>query len=349
MRSAQSNQIIGTLQSLGGSLGEPTNFQFDTTFFNTYLPINAKTGLVTYGTGLNDKVRVMISEKLNFMLMGLAIFEKSQFNDNVFIDIEGADQKHISLKPQGNISTIIGDSFVGFLPGYDNLEYDEELPPDGFYGIGTPLTDYFIEAQQLAGIIPLNSVQLTMTPTQRMHRQDILQGLLGNYLISGSILLTTLAQFLDAVNNSNPVNYNTVSRGFGNPAQGMAMSINSNPSTDTNNTSIQEGFSIQLRDLTSPNVYGERSVILYSMGPPPVGVAGGDYVTTVTPLEVVGNPVRIFEVVFVNAPQGMATPTFQLWAPGDISPRSVGQVQTVSNGRFRFIVPEPLEAKIVVI
>lgn len=356
VRSAQTGQLVGTLKPQINPFEEPTVFQFDATFFSTYLPLNSQVNLITYGTGLDENLHVTIAEHLNILETGSAIFENALFNESISVGIIDLDQKFITTTSGESFSTTVQDDFGGFLPGFGNMLFDNENS-NGYYSVGTPLTDYFIEAQQLAGIIPLTSYQTAQSAAIRANRLDVLQQMLGNYLIGGSVLLTTLSQFLAAVDADPAINYTPVAD-FGLPAQGMASSVDE-ASTDGGTASIQEGFSVQFVDPASGfdelsfdasgmDEYGGRTALLYPQTLPPVGTPGIDYSTTVTPLEVAGFPVSTFVLVFTNPPLAMSAPTIQLWAPGDTLPRSVGTVQTISNGRFQFNVPLPIEAKIVV-
>jgi hypothetical protein len=355
--SAASGQLVGTLQPQTTPFSEPTIFKFDPTFFATYLPLNAQANVLTYGTGMDENVRVLISERLNILESGSAIFENALFADLINVTITEADTKYITTYPALTVGVGVSDAFGDFLPGYDTSGYDNEAI-SGFYSIGTPLTGLFTEGQQLSGILPMNPVQLSLSPAQLAARLALISQLLDGYLTGGSIATTTLPQFLAAIDADGAINYTPVAGAFGLPASGLGIDIDEK-ATETTGAAIQEAFSVQVLDMSDTfdefgfdtdgfDAYGGRTALLFAMGLPPVGTNGIDYSTTITPLEVAGFNVGAFDVTFSNPPLNMATPYFQIWRPADVAPQPVGVVQVISNGRFRFTVPVPTEAKVVV-
>jgi hypothetical protein len=355
--SAASGQLVGTLQPQTTPFSEPTIFKFDPTFFATYLPLNAQANVLTYGTGMDENVRVLISERLNILESGSAIFENALFADLINVSIAEADTKYITTYPALTVGVGVSDAFGDFLPGYDTSGYDNEAI-SGFYSIGTPLTGLFTEGQQLSGILPMNPVQLSLSPAQLAARLALISQLLDGYLTGGSIATTTLPQFLAAIDADGAINYTPVAGAFGLPASGLGIDIDEK-ATETTGAAIQEAFSVQVLDMSDTfdefgfdtdgfDAYGGRTALLFAMGLPPVGTNGIDYSTTITPLEVAGFNVGAFDVTFSNPPLNMATPYFQIWRPADVAPQPVGVVQVISNGRFRFTVPVPTEAKVVV-
>lgn len=359
--SAATGQLVGTLKPQTTPFEEPTIFQFDSTFFSTYLPLNAQANVLTLGTGLDENVRVLISEKLNILEAGSAIFENALFNDNIVISVDEEDQKFITSNMETLMSVDVEDSpFGGFLPGYDNLPYDAEdalslnivdlTNAQGQYDTGLALVDHYLRAQYL-------STLALPTPAEQTELTTLL-ALISNYLQPGGITATSLPDFLAALDADPYISGGLDAFGFGLPKVGSAIDINRRD-TEAGSAAIEEAFSIQILDQADSfdalgfdtnemDAYGGRSALMFPSSLPPIGTNGMDYATTDSPLDVGSYKVGTFELAFSNAPPAMPTPTIVIWRPADTSPQPVGVVQVISNGRFRFTVPVPTEAKVVV-
>jgi hypothetical protein len=252
--SSSTGQLIGSLKPQATALKEPTDFIWDKVFFEAYLPLNAQANIVTYGTGLDENVRVLISEKLHILLSGSAIFENAQFQDSFSVNLDEEHQLNILINPADAVITTVQDGpFGGFLAGYDNLPYDAEdalnlnqatlAAARGIFDTGLPLVDHYLRAQFLATIV-------SPTQVQAQELADLLP-LISFHLQAGGITATTLPQFLAELDADPYVQGGMNKQGFGIPTVGTAIDINAT-STDVGSTRIQESFSIQSASNPSP-------------------------------------------------------------------------------------------------
>jgi hypothetical protein len=251
--SSSTGKLIGSLTPESTPLQEPTVFTWDKDFFEAYLPLNAQARIVTYGTGLDDNVRVLISERVNFLLSGGAIFENAQFQDSFSVNLDDESQLNILVNEQDAVVTLVRDGpFGGYLAGYDNLPYDAEdalnldqqtlTAAHGVFDTGQPLVDNYLRAQFLASLE-------SPTPTQANELADLFK-LINFYLQPGGVTATTLPQFLAELNADPYVQGGMNGLGFGIPIVGAAFDINAS-SAVTAATSIQESFSIQSSSASS--------------------------------------------------------------------------------------------------
>lgn len=126
LKSASSGEAVGRVYSVG-ALNEPILFEWDENFFNRYLPLNAQATLVTYGTFMDEKVNVHITERVNFLTSGGVLLEDALFNDAVNVTIGEEHTIDISAAYNEDVNAIVLDGpFEGFLPGYANLPFDAE-------------------------------------------------------------------------------------------------------------------------------------------------------------------------------------------------------------------------------
>ena len=346
-------------------------------FFTKYLPLNAEANLVTYGSGFNDLVHARISETLNILTSGGALSTDFLFSETVAVRVDEHHQWNIVQAMQDLVNTDVNDGpFGGFLSGYDNQPYDDELHG---YDTGIPLTDNFMEARQLAGLDPMTPKQLSMTPADRTIRLNQLLGLIDNFL-NGTLAGTTLPQFLANV-EADPIGATLATTGFGTPAVGMGMDITigakgadtNNPSTEGASAGVQDALVIMAID--PANTYdvfdydiggidqtADRTAIIFSGALPPVptplpGIT--TYAEFETPLAVVGDPTmpsdftaRVFEINFrvtaanLASIQAMPTPKVFVWLPTAAAPQQVSVVEKIGTGKYRIAVPASTEAKL---
>ena len=229
----------------------------------------------------------------------------------------------------GDRASLVADGpFAGFLPGYDNEPYDEEAGGGGYYGAGIPETSLYYEARQLSGLDPLTPAQAAMSSGARAMRLIAVLGLLNGFLVDNSIADTSLVDFLNAVNTSDPSNWATVNE-LGVPTVGMGMDISigtagadaRNPSTEGAGASVQDALVI----VTVDNPYtfdeygfdvggfdgtGDTTAQIYSGALPPVPIPAvlTTYDEFQTPLAVVDPSggsnfgARVFEINFQIIP-----------------------------------------------
>lgn len=257
VRAAATGETIGEVLSLGLTAAEPVIFRWDAAFHLKYLPLNAEAMIVTLGSGMDDRVRVSMTDNAVFLISGGGLLDDVLFADVMNIGITDASMFSIFSTYDETAGVTIADGpFGGFMPGYDNLQFDfeagagdvnSELSPDGYYDAGVPLTDWFQQAQGLS-LLP------SLTAPQQALLNELLSIL--DPWLDGNILTTTLTEFVTNIGANpptlpllnNPLNWTPTSSGFGIPAIGMGMQIET-ASTGTANTSFAEAASILAVDL----------------------------------------------------------------------------------------------------
>jgi len=377
--SAGSGEVIGTISASSTNQNWPTQFKWDTAFFQTYLPLNAEANLVTYGSGFNDVIRARISESVKFLINGGALTTDFLFSDEVSVNLDEILSWTITQETEETISTLIADGpFGGFLAGYDNTPYDlsptEDINGNGSdvfnsypngYDSGFPLTSHFHEARQLAGIDQLTPFQATQTSTDRSIRLAQLLGLIDVYLDNHDLASTTLGEFLANINANSGIDIITDS--FGIPAIGMGMEITigatgadvREPSTEGASTSIQDAMIITAIDrAVSFDTFGfdvggfdaaGSLVTLLSSGslppvPNPLSVLT-TYAAFETPFEI-DIPSSTFEISFVITAtnlaviQTMPTPKVFIWLPIWAAPKQASVVLKLGTGRYQVSIPQ---------
>jgi hypothetical protein len=344
LKSAARNLSIGTLKQQDPTeLNEPIIFEWDPSFFSTYLPINAEASLVISSPGWDDKINAHITESLKVMISGGALAENWLFHDDLNAHFTEMALTTISSKYADPMTIQLQDGpFSGFLPGFANVPYDDD---DG-YDTGQPPDLYSL----------LSKANLTA-----QEEQDVLDRW-DNFLLDNAIP-TTEAQwaFVYAALTSDP-NPGTVTDDTGFPALGLGFDISA-ASTGTTATAIKETAVIVAHDQSSAHdlySYGtgeidtldESTGFIYAAALPPLPVSvppGATYETLDTPLYVL-SPARVFEVSFNASAGALAAlnPVFSIWLPGAAAPVRVSVVEKIALGRYRFSIPSPSEAKILV-
>jgi len=237
LSSIATTEPIASLQILSDDVNFPVRLTWNENFFNSYLPLNAEANLVTYGSGFNEIVRAKISESLKFLIGSGVVSTDFQFSDSVTVNLDESHDWTIYINQQNDIDANVNDTFGGFVGGYGNLLYDNEVPPNGYYGLGSPLTSWFHEAQQLgvllgylSGNIEPTARQLANSALQNEQRYSQLLLQLGGYLTNGDLAQTTYEEFVDLVDNAlEIVQYNPIPNldgiQFGTPASGLGIDI----------------------------------------------------------------------------------------------------------------------------
>lgn len=368
-----SGQAIGSLTPTTGDSNYPMQLEWDATFFAQYLPLNASANVVTYGSGFNEIVNVRIRESLKFLVTGGALTTDFLFRDSAAVHIVDNSNWTIFQSYKENFGVDVNDGpFAGFLPGYDNMPFDDEAGI-GYYGVGLPTTDEFNEAKALSAIIVPTSAQA--------HRLAALTAKLQGF-INITIVGTDLPFFLAALDATDPINYTPVFGGFGIPAIGAAMDITigsagasvQNPSTEGAATGVMDALVVLAIDTANPlefsgldvgglDAQADRTAMIYSGALPPVPgtmpIVGQTYAEYETPLAIVGDPdipndftARVFEIAF-NITAGnkaaiiaMNSPQVFIWLPTWSTYQQVAVVDKVGVGRYRVAVPAATEAKL---
>lgn len=310
-----------------------------------FLPLNQEANLVFHSTGWNDKVRVNLSEGIKFLISGGALLEDWMFNDRLNLGV--ADDTLISVVAsyQSEFATEINDGpFTAFMPGYDNLPFDEETA-EGSYDTGIALTEHFVRAKELSHVA-------SRTPKQERQYQEAL-GLINPFL-EGRIEDTSLPEFLSNVRAVQGEVESTDS--FGYPLIGKAIEIMEKPQQQVS-AQIQESMVVGTYDRPSlHDTYGygiepldeveKHSATLYS-GPPPIPAVASSATTFEafeTPLNVT-SPASVFNISFSAI---SSAPNIAIWLPDEPAPLSVSVVEQISSNTFRFSIPSPSIAKIIV-
>jgi hypothetical protein len=226
-------------------------------------------------------------------------------------------------------TVVVGDTFTGFLPGYDNLPYDaEDVAGLGQYDTGQALTDVFMRAKWLDG-------QLVLTVNQQAELDTLIQQV--SPFLTGNLSSTDLVTFL--ANMAADAYATGLSPAFGIPAQGLGISID-DKSTDGTAASVVEGMSIVSLDPGfAYDLYGFDSQPLDAMDERVemvFAVANLSPLLLLQPTQfaITGTSIHTVEVTFTNAPNAMPTPSFAVFGGG-----SVGPVQKLRNGHYRFTIP----------
>lgn len=352
VRAATTGETIGTVKSVGPTPAEPVVFEWNSAFAAKYLPLNAEATIVTYGSGMSDRVKVNMKEGIAFLLSGGGLANDAMFNDDFHVHIDEDNQWQIKSMYEAAVGVGIADTgFTGFLPGYDNLPYDFEDAVDGYYDAGQALVDEFETARRLA-------LKNVLTPQEQALLND-LKGRLQSYTLDPATMTTE--QFIAALNAEPPVNYTPSLYGFGIPDVGMGLQVQQRDTESTSTrvtdamviTAVDAGYTYDLYgyDVGEMDVYSDSTVILFSNSTPPIpntglpsGVAYEDFVTELYVPVANG---RIVEVAFSNSISGM--PQFYIWRPTDVAPRVVPVVEKVSARLFRFTLPAPAEFKLIVL
>ena len=366
--SATIGEKIGSVHQLSGSTDYV--FEWDSTFAENYLPINTEASIVTYGSGMNESVRVNITEGIQFLLSGGGTSDSAMFNDPVNVAI--SEQYVLKLKSSYNtdVTVNVDDSpFGGFLPGFDTARYDLEDGVNGYFDAGQAFTGMFERARVL-------DLQNVLSPTEQAEYNDLI-GLLAPYLTDDSGVITSpgqmsLTQFIDLLEQDPPINYTPQYFGFGIPAVGMAMEITDYHGgkpyggVDPENVEgagalIEEALTIRSYDFGYAydqsgfdaggfDVPSDSTVTVYSASLPPVpntGIPSGAYADFETPLTVPAPGGRVIEITFAHVVG--STPQFYVWKPTDPAPQVISVVERVSDTLFRFSMPSVTELKLIVV
>lgn len=359
VRTAATDAVIGRITSLG-TLNEPIRFEWDEAFHTAYLPLGTRASLVTYGTGLDDKVRVRIHERVNFLIAGGVLLEDALFNDDVNTSIAEAWDWLVTMQQVDAFTATIEDGpFGGFLPGYANLPYDAEdalgldltslAAAEGRYDTGAPLVDHYLRAQHL-------STLPSPTPDEVREQAD-LTSLLADYLQPGGLASTSLSQVLAAL-DTDPFDTSTVAPEMGRPALGLGIDIDQRPTT-TAVTAVADTASINLSTDTRGFDFGGFDVggldaiepataILVASTVPPVPSPTPTFTTYEaldTPLATTV-PARAFILTFPTAVP--TVPAVTVWPASAPSPFTVPVVERLTARSFTFNLAVEDQVKVVV-
>lgn len=353
----------GTGESIGQIAPVQTDlnkvlFTWNPDFHNKYLPLNAECTFVALSAGLNDLAQVHIKDGVTFLFSGGGLDSDALFADEINVQITGYAEFKIKNNYQESVDVHINDGpFTGFLTGYDNLPFDQEVP-DGAYDVGSVLTARYERAKELFQ-------KIDKTDAEKREYQDCL-ALIDPYLSNG--IDTTFEQFIalrDAdVYNKLPAQSNSGATqgfgiGFGIPDLGHGIEVQEE-STSTVGSKITENISLNTEDNGYPYDRSSFGVGLLDQGSTKTGIVhytgdtlpipasglpgtGVTYQDYDTPLWIT-QPVNSVELNFPNLLN--ADPLIYIWGPLDTHPYLVTFIQKLSSTRYKFSVPYKNELKI---
>ena len=343
--SAASGETIGMVRAQGTNVNEPILFEWDSSFFTKYLPLNAEANLVVTGSGWNDKTRVHMTESIKFLIGGGALFENWLFNDVARVNFLETPLFKLTSSYGNSLSVDVNDTFGSFMAGYDNLEYDNE--PNG-YDEGFPPDLYSLLAKH-----DLSDDEYVSIIKQ------------WGFFLNSSIPPTTEQQWAYVRSKiALDPNPGLTTTAFGLPAQGFGLDI-LQKSSDGSTASIQEAMVIVANDLANGydangydvaplDLQSETTALMYTGSLPPVPQTvplGTTYDSLDTPLNSL-IPVRVFEITFSGTAVQLnaLSPTFRIWLPASAAAQVVpaNLVEKISAGKYRFSIPQAAAAKIIV-
>jgi hypothetical protein len=228
VKAAATGEPVGRLYK-AGALSFPWRFEWDLNFFNTYVPLNTQVNLTIYGNGLNEKMRVSMSDAATFLLGGPVVSIDSLFNESINLTVSEEPTIEVEMEQEESFNVLALDTFDGFLPGFSNLPFDAEdatgldissiNAASGVYDTGRPLVDAFVRAVYL--------FYLPSRTTSEEEELANLTGLVGAYLQPGGIGSTTVQQFISAFLSDPYVNGGTDPT-LGIPRRGLGIDITIN-------------------------------------------------------------------------------------------------------------------------
>jgi len=352
IRAAVTGELIGTVRTIGSLVTDPVIFDWDLDFHTKYLPLNAESTLVTFGSGMNEHVIVNMQEGIAFLLKGDGGESDALFSEVTGVQIAELNELLIKSSYDMPLDVTVSDGpFIGFLPGYDNTPYDAEVA-DGAYDTGLPLTDYFLEAKAL-------SARTELDPVESSRLNDLI-ALISGYLINNALDDTTFGDFIAAFNAA--VASGDITPNFGVPAIGAGFEVQENSGV-TASTAITEALSVFALDTAyGLDQYGldagpmdgqaESTAIIYSAEMPPLPAAGLPPAGTLysefeTPFVIPAPGARVIELSFSMEPS--TTPVFYVWRPEDPAPELATVVERGSSRLFRLSLIAQTELKLIVL
>lgn len=230
-RSPVTGELIGTLNT---PAIDTSTFAWDNDFRHKYLPLNASATLLVANQGWRDHVRVQMKESVKLLIGSGALEDDFMFHDDINVLTEEQFNMDIHAVWEDAINPVLrDDQWDGFMPGYDNLPFDEETP-DGAYDVGMPpdlfsmLARYDLSSEQRRAI---------------MSQWDF-------FLLDGEVP-TTQAQidYMIAQIAANPNADIIHAQGFGIPLQGLGVDVlDTTPDSDVA-TGIVDALSVVTREV----------------------------------------------------------------------------------------------------
>lgn len=317
-------------------------FEWDTTFFKKYLPINSEANFITSSPGTSEKIRVHMTESAKFLIGAGGTDQDFEFTDNVnVVTLEDLQWKLRNNYKDSFTATVMDGPFKGFVPGYDSVVYDgPEL-----YDAGRPPDIYSL---------------LAATNLSDEDKTAILQRW-NFYLINGNEVPTTAAQWayvrnMMDVKDPNP---GEITTSFGIPYQGAAFDFNATPNTDVG-TTVEEftqfklsergtGYDSNPYDTRPLDTLGIQKLMLYpsKVAPyqkPPYtpGMPWENYQAYLT----TELPARIIEIHYPSTPP--ANLIYRAWIEGTDAPVMVPVVDKIDSTTVAIYVAQEAKVKITV-
>jgi hypothetical protein len=256
------NQVSTEINALTGerigNINSNGLFSWDTSFHDSYLPVNTQISFLYGNTGTNEMVKVNMTERIHFFVDAGNLITDSFKEETVSVTmVESVVTKVKSTYDDAFSGIVLDGDFNGFLPGYSNLPYDAELLSGvGYYDYGYALSENFQKAKEL-----LAKPSLTQDEEQLLRA---LEGAVGAF-VNGTVANTTFAQFVTNLDIMLPASQTP---NFGIPALGVAMDLQDNPA-ETSATGINEALvlvdgTVGIIYLSSKNVTGNPLGIAYA-------------------------------------------------------------------------------------
>lgn len=248
VRSISTGELFGKIEQSATNFDD-AYLRIEPEFHDKYLPLNSSVNLLSSHGGFHELATVNLSEKIRFFISGSNGID-ALFNESMRVALtDKLPYPQISIKAlhDGVVDVSASDTnFQGFMPGYDNLLYDQELSnvdinsTSGYYDAGAPLLDYFQQAQSLE-LLP------SRTPEQE-RILVVLKSIISPW--TNNVHITTINEFLEKLSATPPsgeymelVNFK-LTNDFGIPNEGHGIAV-----TDRENTvagaRIVENFSTE--------------------------------------------------------------------------------------------------------
>jgi hypothetical protein len=347
VRAAATGETVGTLASTAADPSENVYFNWDVDFHTKYLPLNTETLIVTRSGGMNENMKVSITEVLTTWISGGSLTDSSLFIDSASVNFTDDSVLNITTTNNDSLAAQFQDGFTGFLPGYDNLPFDAEIDVNtAFYGAGQPYTAWFDRARVLHAL----GTSRTEAQTNELLT---LEAHLSSFLVNEDIGQTTLEDFLAALAADTGPSSTT---DFGVPIQGLGISVDEKPE-GTAATSVVDAMTMVITDYGTPLDMNLLDVGLLdapadtiamittnSNIPIPAVMPTGTYEEFDAALMVPAPGAHTINVVFMS-PQPMPSAVY-VWRASQPTPDPV--IFTFTNRTISFTMSNLEECKIIV-
>lgn len=354
--SAASGETIGVLKPSGINLDENVLFEWDTDFFNKYLPLNAEANIVAFSTAWDDKVSLNFSETFRY-LGGSGLLEDQTMTESISINIIDSPVFKVTIGNEANGSSPISDrifvrmidsGFNGFVPGYDNMPFDAELLSQMVSTIDVQTSN---DIRDLLSAMELSLKDPNLSDEEKHaikmaaydERDSIVQERME---IKASLIQLEDTGSYDA---SEPApTYNQ----FGIPMKGLGIDIEEKPTAKAKTAIVElitfnsanSGNSLDSRnfDIGRVDEQPDQKFIVNISGNSSDDFEGKTFEEFNTQLSTDSS--RVFEIYSTNG----KIPQIKVWLPDDEEPFTVPNLYFVSENTYGFSLPSFSPAKLIV-